>query len=156
MIFDTWGGILCPESYERFSLEPMDNVIGMLDKTRGDQVIPNILFTKNGGQWLEKMAQTGCNALGIDWTTNIGEARRRVGHQVALQGNLDPCVLHSSPEVIRQAVHQVLADFGPHPGHVFNLGHGIHPEINPDHVKAMVDAVHDYKPSAVAHQKAVS
>jgi len=144
MIFDTWGGVLSPDCYEKFSLAPMQAILDKLKKQRGDQIIPNILFTKNGGQWLEKMAATGCSALGVDWTINIGEARKRVGDQVALQGNLDPCVLYASPEKIRSAVHTVLNDFGSGPGHVFNLGHGIHPDINPDHVKVLVDAVHDF------------
>lgn len=142
MIFDTWGGVLSPDCYEKFSLAPMQAILDKLKRQRGDQIIPNILFTKNGGQWLEKMAATGCNALGLDWTINIAEAKKRVGHQVALQGNLDPCLLYASPEKIREAVQTVLNDFGPGPGHVFNLGHGIHPDINPDHVKVLVDAVH--------------
>lgn len=148
MIFDTWGGVLSPECYEQFSLAPMRAILNKLRKKRDDQIIPNILFTKNGGQWLEKMAATGCSALGLDWTINIAEAKKRVGHQVALQGNLDPCMLYASPEKIREAVHTVLTDFGPGAGHVFNLGHGIHPDINPDHVKVLVDAVHEYQKRA--------
>lgn len=148
MIFDTWGGVLSPACYEQFSLAPMRAIVEKLHKKRGDQVIPNVLFTKNGGAWLEKMADTGCNALGVDWTINIGEAKKRVGDKVALQGNLDPCTLYASPDQIRSAVKTVLNDFGSGPGHVFNLGHGIHPDINPDHVKVLVDAVHEYSSGA--------
>ncbi len=142
MIFDTWGGILAPEQYKRFSLEPMQRIVERLTKSRGASRIPNILFTKGGGQWLEWMSDTGCDALGLDWTINIGDARKRVGDKVALQGNLDPAVLYSSPAVIQSEVAKILRDFGPHPGHVFNLGHGIHPGIPPEHVAALVDAVH--------------
>jgi len=102
-----------------------------------------ILFTKNGGQWLEAMTDTGADALGLDWTTDLADARRRVGDQVALQGNLDPSVLYASPEHIREQVARVLASFGKGNGHVFNLGHGIHPGINPDHAGAMIEAVHE-------------
>jgi uroporphyrinogen decarboxylase len=105
--------------------------------------VPVILFTKGGGQWLEQMAETGCNALGLDWTTDIGDARRRVGHRVALQGNLDPCTLYASPDAIRRAVGDVLASYGEGSGHVFNLGHGIHPAIPPEHAGAMIEAVHE-------------
>jgi uroporphyrinogen decarboxylase len=102
-----------------------------------------ILFTKGGGQWLESMAATGCDALGLDWTINLGEAAERVGDRVALQGNMDPCVLYASPEAIRAQVASILADFRHPTGHVFNLGHGIHQHINPDHVKVLVDTVHE-------------
>jgi uroporphyrinogen decarboxylase len=102
-----------------------------------------VLFTKGGGQWLEMMAETRCDALGLDWTTNIGDARRRVGHQVALQGNLDPCVLYASPARIREEVATVLADFGSGNGHIFNLGHGIHPQVDPEHARIMIEAVHE-------------
>lgn len=142
MIFDTWGGVLSPQAYQQFSLAPMQTIIQKLQKHRDNQPIPNILFTKNGGQWLELMAATGCSALGLDWTTSLKEAKARVGDKVALQGNLDPCLLYASPETIEQAVRQVLAEFGPGPGHVFNLGHGIHPDINPEHVQVLVEAVH--------------
>lgn len=142
MIFDTWGGILTPENYEKFSLAPMQRILDKLKKSRNGQRIPNILFTKGGAQWLEKMADTGCDALGLDWTINIAEARERVGNKVALQGNMDPAVLYASPAVIQAEVERILNAFGPHPGHVFNLGHGIHPGINPDHVKVLVDGVH--------------
>lgn len=143
MIFDTWGGALTPSDYCRFSLKPMERIIQSLQEKMGDEKIPVILFTKNGGQWLEAMTDTGADALGLDWTTDLADARRRVGDQVALQGNLDPSVLYASPKTIREQVGKVLASFGKGNGHVFNLGHGIHPGINPEHAGAMIEAVHD-------------
>lgn len=144
MIFDTWGGILTTEAYQQFSLAYMQQIIQGLTKQMDGQTIPTILFTKNSTQWLEIIAASGCNAMGIDWTIDIGQARARVGHQVALQGNLDPAVLHAEPEFIRQAVKTILENYGKHPGHVFNLGHGITPDIPPEHVKVLVDAVHEF------------
>jgi len=143
MIFDTWGGALTPSDYCRFSLRPMEQIIHSLKRENDGRKVPVILFTKNGGQWLEAMTDTGADALGLDWTTDLADARRRVGDQVALQGNLDPSVLYASPEHIREQVARVLASFGKGNGHVFNLGHGIHPGINPDHAGAMIEAVHE-------------
>ena len=143
MIFDTWGGALTPADYCRFSLQPMERIIRSLKRENDGRKVPVILFTKNGGQWLEAMADTGADALGLDWTTDLADARRRVGDQVALQGNLDPSVLYASPEHIREQVARVLASFGKGNGHVFNLGHGIHPGINPEHAGAMIEAVHE-------------
>ena len=143
MIFDTWGGALTPGDYCRFSLQPMERIIRSLKRENDGRKVPVILFTKNGGQWLEAMADTGADALGLDWTTDLADARRRVGDQVALQGNLDPSVLYASPEHIREQVSRVLASFGKGDGHVFNLGHGIHPGINHEHAGAMIEAVHD-------------
>jgi uroporphyrinogen decarboxylase len=143
MIFDTWGGALSPAAYHEFSLRYMQSIVDGLTRESDGQTVPVVLFTKGGGMWLESMAETGCDALGVDWRVNIGDARQRVGATVALQGNLDPCVLYASPERIRQEVATVLADFGTGAGHVFNLGHGIHPQIDPEHVRAMVDAVHE-------------
>ncbi len=143
MIFDTWGGALTPSDYCRFSLKPMERIIASLQREYNGKKIPVILFTKNGGQWLEAMTDTGADALGLDWTTDLADARRRVGGQVALQGNLDPSVLYASPPHIREQVGKVLASFGKGNGHVFNLGHGIHPGIPPEHVTAMVTAVHE-------------
>jgi uroporphyrinogen decarboxylase len=143
MIFDTWGGALTPSDYCRFSLRPMEQIIQSLKRENDGRKVPVILFTKNGGQWLEAMTDTGADALGLDWTTDLADARRRVGDQVALQGNLDPSVLYASPEHIREQVARVLARFGKGAGHVFNLGHGIHPGINPDHAGAMIEAVHE-------------
>ncbi|MGD1984267.1 MAG: uroporphyrinogen decarboxylase [Chromatiaceae bacterium] len=143
MVFDTWGGSLTPKDYGDFSLAYMQRIVDGLTREAEGRKVPVILFTKGGGQWLEQMAETGCNALGLDWTTDIGDARRRVGHRVALQGNLDPCTLYASPDAIRRAVGDVLASYGEGSGHVFNLGHGIHPAIPPEHAGAMIEAVHE-------------
>jgi uroporphyrinogen decarboxylase len=143
MIFDTWGGMLTPRDYKTFSLDYMQRIVKGLIREHDGRTVPVILFTKGGGQWLEAMAATGCDALGLDWTTDIGEARQRVGSKVALQGNMDPAVLYAQPERIREEVKTILASFGRGSGHVFNLGHGIHQHINPDHAKALVDAVHE-------------
>ena len=144
MIFDTWGGTLTPQAYQTFSLAYMQRIVAGLTRDYQGQHIPVILFTKGGGQWLEAMADTGCDALGLDWTVNIGEARARVGDRVALQGNMDPSVLYAPPEAIRAEVRRIISDFGPSGGHVFNLGHGIHQHIDPAHVRVLVDAVHEF------------
>lgn len=143
MIFDTWGGTLTPATYREFSLRYMQKIVDGVQRESEGRRVPVILFTKGGSQWLEAMADTGCDALGLDWTINIAEARNRVGDKVALQGNMDPCVLYASPDVIRQQVAGILASYGQGSGHVFNLGHGIHQHINPDHVGVLVDAVHE-------------
>jgi uroporphyrinogen decarboxylase len=143
MIFDTWGGTLSPHHYKEFSLAYMQRIVAGLTREAEGRRVPVVLFTKGGGQWLEPMADTGCDALGLDWTTDIADARRRVGDRVALQGNLDPCTLYASPEVIRASVGRILQGFGAGSGHVFNLGHGIHPDIDPARPAAMVDAVHE-------------
>jgi uroporphyrinogen decarboxylase len=142
-IFDTWGGTLTPRDYREFSLAYMQRIVDGLTREAEGRRVPVILFTKGGGEWLEEMAQTGCDALGLDWTTDIGKARDRVGHRVALQGNLDPCTLYASPDAIRRSVGDILAAYGQGSGHVFNLGHGIHPAIPPEHAGAMIDAVHE-------------
>ncbi|MCB1787465.1 MAG: uroporphyrinogen decarboxylase [Gammaproteobacteria bacterium] len=143
MIFDTWGGTLTPRDYRSFSLAYMQRIVEGLTREADGRRVPVILFTKGGGQWLEWMADTGCDALGLDWTLDIGDARARVGRRVALQGNLDPCTLYASPDAIRRAVGEILASYGAGSGHVFNLGHGIHPAIPPEHAAAMIDAVHE-------------
>ena len=143
-IFDTWGGALTPQTYQEFSLRYMEKIVSSLTREADGRQVPVVLFTKGGGQWLEVIAETGCDATGLDWTINIAEARKRVGDKVALQGNMDPCVLYASPEVIEKNVEQILADYGTGTGHIFNLGHGIHQHINPDNVKVLVDAVHKY------------
>ncbi|WP_062267230.1 uroporphyrinogen decarboxylase [Endozoicomonas arenosclerae] len=142
-IFDTWGGALSPECYKAFSLKYMEKIVSGLIREHQGRKVPVILFTKNGGQWLESMAATGTDALGLDWTTDISDARRRVGDKVALQGNMDPSVLYASPEIIRAEVAKILSSFGPGEGHVFNLGHGIHQFVEPDRAKVFVDAVHE-------------
>jgi len=146
MVFDTWGGVLSPAAYEEFSLAYMARVVEGLQKDREGERVPNVLFTKGAGQRLAAMSKSGCDALGVDWTLDLAEARRLTQDRVALQGNLDPSVLYGSPEVIRDEVAKVLASYGSGHGHVFNLGHGIHPEVNPEHALAMVDAVHELSP----------
>lgn len=143
-IFDTWGGALSAEAYQQFSLRYMKQIVDGLIRDHEGRAVPVILFTKNGGLWLESMAGTGCDALGLDWTINIGDARRRVGDTVALQGNMDPAVLYASPATIRAEVKRILNDFGDHPGHVFNLGHGITPEVDPEHARVFIEAVHEF------------
>jgi uroporphyrinogen decarboxylase len=140
-IFDTWGGVLTPRDYNEFSLRYMHKIVDGLKREYDGRKVPVILFTKGGGQWLEAMADTGADALGLDWTINIDDARARVGDRVALQGNMDPCILYSSPERIREEVATILKQYGNGTGHVFNLGHGIHPEINPEHAGAFINAV---------------
>ncbi|MES9885204.1 MAG: uroporphyrinogen decarboxylase [Candidatus Sedimenticola sp. 6PFRAG1] len=143
MIFDTWGGVLSPSDYRNFSLAYMQRIIDGLTRENEGRKVPVILFTKGGGQWLADMADTGCDGLGVDWTTDLADARARVQDKVALQGNIDPCILYASPESIRDEVGRVLASYGKGPGHVFNLGHGIHPNVNPEHAGALVEAVHE-------------
>jgi uroporphyrinogen decarboxylase len=143
MLFDTWGGVLTPRDYREFSLRYMERIVQGLTREHEGRRVPVILFTKNGGQWLETMADSGADALGIDWTTDLGDARARVGQRVALQGNMDPSLLYASPERIRREVDTILASYGQGSGLVFNLGHGIHPHVNPDKVAVVVDAVHD-------------
>ncbi|MEP5230783.1 MAG: uroporphyrinogen decarboxylase [Alloalcanivorax sp.] len=140
-IFDTWGGALSAEAYKEFSLRYMQQIVDGLIRDNEGRKVPVILFTKNGGLWLESMAESGCDALGLDWTINIGDARRRVGDKVALQGNMDPAVLYASPEAIRAEVKRILNDFGDHPGHIFNLGHGITPQVDPEHARVFIEAV---------------
>ncbi len=142
-IFDTWGGVLEPDHFRAFSRDYIARIIDGLTRTVDGRRVPVIVFTKNGGQWLEWLAETGCDALGLDWTTDPAEARRRVGDRVALQGNLDPCVLYARPTTVQSEVHRVCDRFGDEPGHVFNLGHGVHPAIDPEHVAALVAAVHE-------------
>jgi len=144
MIFDTWGGVLSPERYREFSLQYMKKIVDGLTREAEGRKVPVVLFTKNGGQWLSAMADTGCDGLGVDWTMDLADARKLVNDRVALQGNLDPSVLYGSPESIRIEVKKVLASFGDTPGHVFNLGHGIHQFVNPEHLGVMVDAVHEF------------
>ncbi|MEX2480560.1 MAG: uroporphyrinogen decarboxylase [Gammaproteobacteria bacterium] len=139
MIFDTWGGALADAAYREFSLEYMQRILDGLTAP-----VPSILFTKGGGLWLEAIAATGCTAVGVDWTVDLGAARARVGHQVALQGNLDPAVMLTTPEVVAAESRRTLDAFGPGPGHVFNLGHGITPAVPPENVQHLVDTVHEY------------
>ena len=143
MIFDTWGGVLSPRDFRDFSLQYLSRIVAGLTREAEGRRVPVILFTKGGGQWVEEIAASGCDAVGLDWTTDLADARARVGDKVALQGNLDPCALYASPERIRAEVAAVLASYGAGTGHVFNLGHGIHPDVKPDHAAALVQAVHE-------------
>ena len=150
MIFDTWGGVLTPDDYRDFSLQYMQKIVAGLTREAEGLQVPVVLFTKGGCQWLEAMADTGADALGLDWSTDLAMARKRVGDRVALQGNLDPAVLYATPDVIREQVAHVLAQFGMGSGHVFNLGHGITPDVDPENAGALVEAVHEL--SAQYHQ----
>ena len=147
MIFDTWGGVLTPGAFGDFSLAYMTRILAGLTREADGRRVPVILFTKGGGQWLDRMADSGCDALGVDWTLNLSDARRLVEDRVALQGNLDPSVLYASPERIREEVARVIASYGRGSGHVFNLGHGIHPDVDPEHAAALVEAVHRLSPA---------
>ncbi|GIX30028.1 MAG: uroporphyrinogen decarboxylase [Porticoccaceae bacterium] len=142
-IFDTWGGVLAHDAYRTFSLAYMVRVVEALRAPDGALPVPVILFTKGGGVWLEEIAASGASAAGLDWTLSLGEARRRTGDRIALQGNLDPAVLRADPATIEREVARVLADYGPGPGHVFNLGHGVTPDVDPDRVALLVDKVHE-------------
>jgi uroporphyrinogen decarboxylase len=145
-IFDTWGAALEPDDFRRFSLASMQKIVDRLIREKDGRRIPVILFTKGAGPLLRDLAETGCDALGVDWTTDLETARKYVEDKVALQGNLDPATLRESPEVIRQGVADTLASYGKGPGHVFNLGHGITPDIDPEHLAVLVDAVHEMSP----------
>jgi uroporphyrinogen decarboxylase len=149
MIFDTWGGTLAHADYQEFSLAYLSRIVAALQAELGADAVPIILFTKGGGQWLSEIADSGCDAIGIDWTQSLFRARQLVSDRVALQGNLDPAVLRAPPDTIRREVKRVLADYGPGPGHIFNLGHGITPDIDPDHMAVMVDAVREFGQSTV-------
>lgn len=142
MIFDTWGGVLTGRDYLAFSLHYMHKIVDGLQRESEGRRVPVTLFTKGGGQWLEAMAATGCDALGLDWTTDIADARRRVGDKVALQGNMDPSMLYASPARIEEEVATILQGYGKGTGHVFNLGHGIHQDVPPEHAGAFIEAVH--------------
>ncbi|MGI9317218.1 MAG: uroporphyrinogen decarboxylase [bacterium] len=142
MVFDTWGGVLSSPAYDEFSLTYMKNIVTALKSDPELQEVPITLFTKGGGNWLEKIADTGCDCVGLDWTVSIAEAYRRIGDRVALQGNMDPTVLYASKDKVSTEVSRILREVDGRPGHVFNLGHGIHPTIDPEKVAALVETVH--------------
>lgn len=144
MVFDSWGGVLSEAAYEEFSLAYLRRVVAGLTRERDGQRVPSIVFTKGGGLWLERIADIGCDAVGLDWTMDIGRARNLVGDRVALQGNLDPNVLFAPPEVVANEARRVLDAYGPHPGHVFNLGHGISQFTPPESVSVLVETVHSH------------
>jgi uroporphyrinogen decarboxylase len=139
MVFDSWGGVLADGAFQAFSLAYTKRVLDRLDRS-----VPAIMFTKGGGPWLEAIAEIGADVVGLDWTVNLGQARRRVADRVALQGNLDPMVLFGGEAAVRAEARRVLDDFGEGPGHVFNLGHGIHQHTPPEAVAALVDEVHSH------------
>ncbi len=142
MLFDTWGGVLTTPDYAAFSLRYMAEIVADLKQDSATASVPITLFTKGGGGWLEKIADSGCDAIGLDWTTPLHQARLRVGDRVALQGNMDPTVLYASTDKVRRETRRVLEDFGTGTGHVFNLGHGIHPGIEAEKVSALIETVH--------------
>lgn len=142
MVFDTWGGVLSPRDYNLFSLQYMAKIVDGLTRHNDGRKVPVTLFTKNGGMWLESIAASGCDAVGLDWTINIDEARARIGDKVALQGNMDPSILYASPERIEDEVADILEKYGAGSGHVFNLGHGIHLDVPPENAGVFVEAVH--------------
>ncbi|MDH2917525.1 MAG: uroporphyrinogen decarboxylase [Gallionella sp.] len=143
MIFDSWGGALSHSAFHEFSLAYTKRIVEGLIKEKDGVRIPSIVFTKGGGLWIESIADSGCDAVGLDWTMDIGIARQKVGHKVALQGNLDPTVLFATPDVIRNEVEKVLSSYGYGSGHVFNLGHGISQHTDPENAAALVQAVHE-------------
>jgi uroporphyrinogen decarboxylase len=144
MVFDSWGGVLSEFAYHNFSLPYMQRVVEGLIREREGERVPSIVFTKGGGLWLESIANIGADAVGLDWTMDIGRARQQVGDRVALQGNLDPSVLFGTPETIASEARRVLDAYGPHAGHVFNLGHGISQFTPPEAVSVLVDTVHQH------------
>jgi uroporphyrinogen decarboxylase len=150
MIFDSWGGVLADGAFQTFSLRYTERVLQQLQRERDGTRIPQIVFTKGGGLWLEQIAAAGADVVGVDWTVNLGAARTRVGDRVALQGNIDPNVLFAEPDQIRAEVHRALEEFASTPGaersldgHIFNLGHGISQHTPPQSVSVLVDAVHE-------------
>lgn len=146
MIFDSWGGALPHWAYARYSLDYMTKIIQGLHKDASGQTVPVILFTKGGGQWLQHMKGSGAHALGLDWTTSLAAARQIVGENITLQGNFDPAMLLADTHTIREAVADTLADYGHGHRHIFNLGHGITPDVPPENAQAMIDAVHELSP----------
>jgi len=144
MIFDSWGGALADGAFQHYSLAYIRRVVEQLTRTHQGETVPVITFTKGGGAWLEEIADTGVDAVGLDWTTDLGRARERVGDRVALQGNLDPAVLFAPPAAIRREARGLLERYGNHPGHIFNLGHGISQFTPPEHVAELVDEVHQH------------
>jgi uroporphyrinogen decarboxylase len=144
MVFDTWGGVLTPAQYEEFSLRYMGRIVAALTRESEGRRVPNIVFTKGGGAWLDKIAAIGCDAAGVDWTTDLRAARKAVNGRVALQGNLDPSALFAPPAVLRAETLRVLESYGAGAGHVFNLGHGITPDVDPERVALLVKTVQEW------------
>jgi len=140
-IFDTWGGILSTRDYGEFSLQYMERIISQLTREYRGRRVPVIVYTKGGMGWLEAIADTGCDVVGLDWSIDIDLARQRIGDRVALQGNMDPTMLYAKPERIHAEVCDILKRFGHGNGHIFNLGHGITPDVPVAHAKAFIQAV---------------
>ncbi len=147
MIFDTWGGVLAHDAYLKFSLDPMQRIVTRLLQDQGEDPVPIILFSKGVRNGLANLSTTGCHAVGLDWTTELGQARALIGTRVALQGNLDPVVLYAPDRVIRSEVKKILDQYGQGSGHVFNLGHGIQQYVDPGKVAVLVDAVRELSPA---------
>ncbi len=145
-LFDTWGGVLAPDLFREFSLHYLEKIVAGLNQSHAGQRIPVVLFCKGCNAHLEAQAETGCDGLGLDWTITLSEARARVGDRVALQGNLDPAIMLTNPGVIESQVKEALASFGNGTGHVFNLGHGITPEVDPLHVSVLARSVRQFSP----------
>jgi uroporphyrinogen decarboxylase len=146
-VFDTWGGVLSPSMYREFSLRYLERIARELPRGDGADAVPLILFGKGNGAYVADLAASGADGVGVDWTIDLGDAARRAGGRVALQGNLDPVTLYASPEAIRGEVGRALDAYrdgngGSREGHVFNLGHGMSPDMDPAHVAVLVDAVH--------------
>ncbi len=147
MLFDTWGGVLTPAQYQEFSLHYMAEIVDALTREADGRRVPNIVFTKGGGAWINQISRMGCDAVGVDWTTDLSQARQAAEGRVALQGNLDPAALFAPPEVLRARALGVLESYGAGPGHVFNLGHGITPDVDPAQVALLIDTVQGYAPA---------
>ncbi len=154
-VFDTWGGVLAPHLYREFSLRYLTRIAAELERGEAAMRTPLILFGKGNAPYLEDLADSGCEAVGVDWTVSLGDARQRTGDRVALQGNLDPVTLYARPEAIRAEVKRALESYGTGSGHVFNLGHGMSPDMNPDHVTVLVDAVHEFSAPMHAAQQSM-
>ena len=146
-IFDTWGGVLAPDMFREFSLRYLEKIVAGLHRSYDGKTIPVVLFCKNCNSHLEAIADTGCDGLGVDWTITLADARARVGDRVALQGNLDPAIMLTNPAIIENQVRVTLASYGNGSGHVFNLGHGITPEVDPEHMTVLTESVRQYSPA---------
>ena len=146
-LFDTWGGVLAPDMFRRFSLHYLEKIVNGLHRSYDGKTIPVVLFCKGCNSHLEALADTGCDGLGVDWTITLAEAKARVGERVALQGNLDPAIMLTNPDIIESQVKSTLASFGEGHGHVFNLGHGITPEVDPHHMTVLTQSVSQFSPA---------
>lgn len=146
-IFDTWGGVLAPDMFREFSLRYLEKIVAGLHRSYDGKTIPVVLFCKGCNDHLEAIADTGCDGLGVDWTITLSDARARVGERVSIQGNLDPAIMLTTPDIIRNQVRTTLASYGKGHGHVFNLGHGITPEVPPEHMTVLTESVRDYSPA---------